>query len=102
LDAFTALAALTHDPKIDDLPLKEALAANCFYVGALGGRKTHAKRVERLAGDGVPRADIERIHAPIGLDIAASSPAEIAVAVLAQVVRALRTRGLQERGDVAA
>src|SRR5690606_17584790 len=95
LDAFTALAALTHDPKIDDFPVQAALKAKCFYVGALGSRKTHAKRVERLLAAGIAPADLERIDAPIGLDIAASNPAEIAVAVLAQIVQALRTRGLE-------
>ena len=100
LDAFTALAAVTHDPKIDDHPIEAALRTGCFYVGALGSRKTHAKRVERLLASGLGQADIDRIRAPIGLDIAASSPAEIAVAVLAQVVLALRTRGL-ERGTEA-
>lgn len=94
LDAFTALVAVTHDPKIDDFPLQAALAAQCFYVGALGSRKTHAKRVERFLTHGVAAGDIERIHAPIGLDIAASTPAEIAVAVLAEIVQALRSRGL--------
>lgn len=102
LDAFTALAALTHDPKIDDFPLKAALGAGCFYVGALGGRKTHGKRVERLTADGVAPAALERIHAPIGLDISASSPAEIAVAVLAEIVQCLRTRGLEKREGAAA
>jgi xanthine dehydrogenase accessory factor len=94
LDAFTALAALTHDPKIDDAAILAALAAGSFYVGALGSRKTHGKRVERLiaAGGSVPA--IEKIHAPIGIDIAAQSPAEIAVAILAEIVAALR-RGRQ-------
>lgn len=101
LDAFTALAALTHDPKIDDFPLVSALEAGCFYVGALGSRKTHGKRVERLLAQGASRAQIDRIRAPIGLDIAASSPAEIAVAVLAEIVQALRTRGI-ERAEAAA
>lgn len=100
LDAFTALAALTHDPKIDDFPLRAALEAGCFYVGALGSRKTHARRVERLLQAGVPQARIDSIHAPIGLDIEASTPAEIAVAVLAQVIAALRRRGL-ERSEAA-
>ena len=95
LDAFTGLAVVTHDPKIDDYALKAALDAGCFYVGALGSRKTHAKRVERLLAMGASAAQIERIHAPIGLDIGAANPAEIAVAVLAQAIRALRTRGLQ-------
>ena len=90
LDRHTALAALTHDPKIDDGPLAEALRAKCFYVGALGSRKTHAKRVERLKEAGFDESEIGRIEAPIGLDIGAASPAEIAVAVLASVIRARR------------
>ena len=105
LDAYSALAAVTHDPKIDDFALKAALDAGCFYVGALGSRKTHAKRVERLLALGAKPEDIERIAAPIGLDIGASTPAEIAVAVLAQVVRAFRSRGMakerQPKGEAA-
>jgi len=97
LDSFTALAALTHDPKIDDPALKAALEAGCFYIGALGSRKTHARRVERLTGMGISPAAVETIHAPIGLDIGASSPQEIAVAVLAQIILALRSRGLEAR-----
>ena len=73
--------------------LKAALDAGCFYVGALGSRKTHAKRVERLLAAGATPDEIERIHAPIGVNIGASSPAEIAVAVLAEMIGALRTRG---------
>ena len=92
-DAYTALAALTHDPKIDDWPLAEALRRNCFYVGALGSRKTHARRVDRLKEAGLSSSQIERIHAPIGMDIAASSPQEIAVAVMAQIISAFRKRG---------
>ena len=102
LDGYTALAALTHDPKIDDFPLKAALEAGCFYVGALGSRKTHAKRVERLRAMGVSEARISAIHAPIGLDIGAASPAEIAVAILAQVIEAFRARGLARKDRVAA
>lgn len=94
LDAYTALAALTHDPKIDDLPILSALKAECFYIGALGSRKTHGKRRERLLEAGASAAQLERIHAPIGIDIGAQSPAEIAVAVLAEMVAALR-RGKQ-------
>lgn len=97
LDSYTAVAALTHDPKIDDFALKAALDAGCFYVGALGSRKTHAKRIERLLALGASAEQIDRIHAPIGLDIGASSPAEIAVAVLAQIIGALRTRGTGRR-----
>lgn len=104
LDAYTALAALTHDPKIDDFALQAALSAGCFYVGALGSRKTHAKRVERLLALGVPPGAVERIQAPIGLAIGAASPSEIAVAVLAQIIAALRSRGskAERGGDVAA
>lgn len=94
LDAFTALAALTHDPKIDDAPILAALKAGAFYVGALGSRKTHGKRVERLMGQGASATDVERIRAPIGVDIGAQSPAEIAVAILAEIIAALR-RGRQ-------
>ncbi len=89
-DAHTAVVALTHDPKIDDYPLKAALDAGCFYVGALGSRKTHSTRLERLKAADVQENDLDSIHAPIGLDIGASSPAEIAVAVLAEVIAALR------------
>lgn len=92
LDPYCALAAVTHDPKIDDFALKAALDAGCFYVGALGSRKTHAKRVERLLATGVPADQIERIHAPIGVNIGALTPAEIAVSILAQVVEAFRSR----------
>ncbi len=98
LDAYTALAALTHDPKIDDPALKAAFDAECFYIGALGSRKTHAKRVERLKDAGVAGQALERIDAPIGLDIGAATPAEIAVAVLGAVIKALRTRGLDGGG----
>lgn len=94
LDAYTALVAVTHDPKIDDFPIQSAIAANCFYIGALGSRKTHAKRIERLEAAGVSDAEIVRIHAPIGLDIGASSPAEIAVATLAQIISAFRNRSV--------
>lgn len=89
-DAHTALVALTHDPKIDDTPILAALQAGAFYVGALGSRKTHGKRVERLTAAGLSEAAIARIHAPIGLDIGAASPAEIAVSVLAEIIQALR------------
>jgi xanthine dehydrogenase accessory factor len=92
LDPFTAMAALTHDPKIDDPALADALAAGCFYVGALGSRKTHGARLERLAGQGVSREALATIHAPIGLDIGAASPAEIAVSILAEVIAELRRR----------
>jgi xanthine dehydrogenase accessory factor len=92
LDSYTALAALTHDPKIDDFPLKAALEAGCFYVGALGSRKTHARRVERLLASGLSHEMVARIHAPIGLGIGAANPGEIAVAVLGEIIAALRQR----------
>lgn len=98
-DAYTAVAAVTHDPKIDDFALKAALDANCFYVGALGSRKTHARRVDRLKGMGTSDAAIARIHSPIGLDIGAASPAEIAVAVMAEVIAAFRSRGLAHEAE---
>lgn len=90
VDPQTAVVALTHDPKIDDPCLAAALRSDCFYVGALGSRKTHAKRVERLTSVGFTAAEIGRIHAPIGLDIGAQSPAEIAIAILAEITAALR------------
>jgi len=94
LDAYCALAAVTHDPKIDDFPISEALRKNCFYTGALGSRKTHAKRAERLMISGITQEQIERVKAPIGLNIGAASPQEIAVAVMAEIIHAFRTRGL--------
>ncbi len=93
LDRYTALVALTHDPKIDDVALIAALKADCFYIGALGSKRTHAKRVERLKAAGFSEAEIARIAAPIGLDIGAATPAEIALATLGQLTAALRRTG---------
>jgi xanthine dehydrogenase accessory factor len=90
IDRYTAFVALTHDPKIDDPALLHAFKCDCFYIGALGSRKTHAKRAERLRALGASEADIERIHAPIGLPIGAVSPSEIAIAILAQITAQLR------------
>jgi xanthine dehydrogenase accessory factor len=92
VDRYTAFVALTHDPKIDDPALQHALARDCFYIGALGSRKTHAKRVERLRAAGVSDLDIARIHGPIGLPIGAVSPAEIAVATMAEITATLRLK----------
>ena len=89
-DTRSAVVCLSHDPKIDDPGLHVALRSQAFYVGALGSRRTGAKRAERLASDGFSDAQISRIDAPVGLDIGAKSPAEIAVAVMARVVEALR------------
>jgi xanthine dehydrogenase accessory factor len=91
IDHYTAFVALTHDPKIDDPGLDVALKSDCFYIGALGSRKTHARRVERLKSErGFTDNDIGRIHSPIGLDIDAVSPAEIAVAIMGEITQALR------------
>jgi xanthine dehydrogenase accessory factor len=91
IDHYTAFVALTHDPKIDDPGLDVALKSDCFYIGALGSRKTHARRVERLKAErGFTDNDIGRIHSPIGLDIDAMSPAEIAVAIIGEITQALR------------
>jgi xanthine dehydrogenase accessory factor len=90
IDHYTAFVALTHDPKIDDPALLHAFARDCFYIGALGSRKTHAKRAERLKAQGAKENDIARVHAPIGLSIGAVSPAEIAVSVMAEITASLR------------
>ena len=97
LDAFTAFVALTHDPKIDDPGLYLALKSPCFYIGALGSRKTHARRVERLQEAGFSAEDIARIHAPIGLNIGGVSPAEIALSIMAEITAQLRLPAKQER-----
>lgn len=90
LDARTAIALLTHDPKLDDPALEAALAAECFYIGALGSTRTQAKRAERMTAAGFTADQIGRIHGPIGLDIGAAGPAEIAVAILAEMTAVLR------------
>jgi xanthine dehydrogenase accessory factor len=90
IDRYTAFVALTHDPKIDDPALTHALARDCFYIGALGSRKTHGRRLERLKAQGLSDAALARIHSPIGLDIGAVSPAEIAVAILGEITGRLR------------
>ncbi len=90
IDRYTAFVALTHDPKIDDPALLHALARDCFYIGALGSRKTHGRRIERLKAQGASDDALARIHAPIGLAIGAVSPPEIAVAILGQMTAGLR------------
>lgn len=89
-DARTAVVALTHDPKFDDPALITALASDAFYVGVLGGRKSQATRLERLRGQGVNEAGLARLHGPVGLDIGAVTPAEIAISILADIVLSLR------------
>ncbi|HXY89902.1 MAG TPA: XdhC family protein [Xanthobacteraceae bacterium] len=96
LDHWTAFVALTHDPKIDEAAIEAALKAGCFYVGALGSKKTHARRVEHLRARGLGDDLIARIHAPIGVSIGAASPAEIAVAILAEITLRLR-RGAEAK-----
>jgi xanthine dehydrogenase accessory factor len=90
IDRYTAFVALTHDPKIDDPALLHALSKECFYIGALGSRKTHGRRVERLKAQGIGDNEIARIHAPIGLDIGAVSPPEIAVSIMGEITARLR------------
>ena len=94
LDAYCALVAVTHDPKIDDFPIVEALQAECFYIGALGSQKTHSSRLQRLREQGVSQSRLASIHGPIGLDIGASTPQEIAVAIMAQIIEAFRKRDI--------
>lgn len=93
IDARTAIVTLTHDPKIDDPAILTALQSDCFYLGCLGSTRTHAKRVARLQKAGIGAAQIARIHAPVGLDIGAKSPAEIAVSIMAQITQVLRMGG---------
>jgi len=89
-DCRTAIASLSHDPKLDDPALEVVLRSEAFYIGALGSRRTHAKRLERLRAEGFSEAELQRIHGPIGLNIGAKSPAEIAISILAEMTRVLR------------
>lgn len=89
-DTRMAVVTLTHDPKLDDPAIRTALRAPVFYLGCLGSTRTHAKRLERLRAEGFSEAEIARIHAPVGLDIGAKSPAEIAVSIMAQITAVLR------------
>lgn len=91
-DRRTAVVTLTHDPKLDDPGLEVALKSDAFYIGALGSRKTHAGRVERLTAAGFTDPEISRIHAPVGLNIGSISPAEIAVSILAQITEVLHRK----------
>lgn len=90
IDARTAVITLSHDPKIDDPAIIAALKSPAFYIGCLGSKRTHAKRLERLAEAGFVPKDMDRIHGPIGLDIGAKSPTEIAVSILGEVTQTLR------------
>ncbi len=89
-DARTAIVTLTHDPKLDDPALEVALYSPAFYIGALGSKKTQQRRYARLAESGFTAEQQARIHGPIGLDIGARSPAEIALAIMAEITQSLR------------
>ncbi len=89
-DARTAIVTLTHDPKLDDPAIRAALRSPAFYLGCLGSRKTHASRVDRLTAEGFRLDQIAKIHAPVGLDIGARTPGEIAVSIMAQITGILR------------
>jgi xanthine dehydrogenase accessory factor len=101
-DKRTAIVTLTHDPKIDDPALAAALRSDAFYIGALGSRRTHAKRAERLAAEGFTAAQIARIRGPVGLAIGALTPAEIAISILAEITAVLHRAGLAARPGEAA
>lgn len=102
VDGATAIVLLTHEPRIDDEALIVALRESCFYIGALGSRKTHARRIERMRAEGFGETELARIHAPIGLDIGARSPAEIAVAILAEIIGSVhRGAGMSRSGRAA-
>ncbi len=90
LDARTAVVTLSHDPKIDDPAIITALGSDVFYTGCLGSSRTHAKRVTRLTGGGITPEQMQRLHAPVGLDIGSRSPAEIAISIMAQITQCLR------------
>jgi xanthine dehydrogenase accessory factor len=96
-DKRSVIITLTHDPKLDDPALIEALKSSAFFIGALGSRKTHAARLKRLSEQGFQQSDLDRIHGPVGLNIGAISPPEMAVSMLAQVIAVLRADRLKER-----
>jgi xanthine dehydrogenase accessory factor len=97
-DRGSAVIALTHDPKLDDPALAGALRSECFYIGALGSRRNHAGRCERLKQQGFTDNDVARIHGPIGLAIGAVSPAEVATSIVAEMIQVLRKGSAAEAG----
>ena len=101
-DRRTAIVTLTHDPKLDDPALIKVLRSDAFYIGCLGSKRTHGKRLERLTAEGFGEADFARLRAPVGLDIGAKSPAEIAVSIIGQITEALRRPNLAAAGAAAA
>ena len=90
LDERTAVVTLTHEPNLDDIALKSSLNSNCFYVGALGSKKTHKKRIDRFIEDGFSIETLKRINGPIGLPINAQTPQEIAISIMAEIISSLR------------
>ena len=92
LDARSAVVTLTHDPKLDDPALRVALDSPAFYIGSLGSRRTHARRIERLAGAGFAPETLARVHAPVGIDIGAVTAAEIAASIVAELTAGFRKR----------
>jgi xanthine dehydrogenase accessory factor len=94
-DRRSAIVTLTHDAKLDDQALQHALRSDAFYIGALGSNRTHSKRQQRLEKSGFTTTDFERIHGPVGLDIGAKSPAEIAISIIAQMTAVLRQKAEQ-------
>lgn len=104
LDRRSAVVTLSHDPKLDEPALATALKSDAFYIGALGSRKTQAQRRERMKAQGFTDADLDRIHGPVGLDIGALSPAEIAVSIVAQMIDVLRPKkkGIANQGRAVA
>ena len=92
LDQDSALITLTHDPKIDDIALEKALKSDCYYIGSLGSKRTHAKRLDRLKLLGFTNNQLNRIEGPIGLDIGAKTPSEIALSIMAEIISVQRDK----------
>ena len=92
LDSRTALVTLTHEPNLDDIALKRSLKSKCFYIGALGSKKTHKKRIERFLADNITQDDISKINGPIGLPINAQTPGEIAISIMSEIISSLRNQ----------
>ena len=92
LDSRTAVVTLTHEPNLDDIALKRSLKSKCFYIGALGSKKTHKKRIERFLADNITQEDISKINGPIGLPINAQTPGEIAISIMSEIISSLRNQ----------
>ena len=92
LDSRTAVVTLTHEPNLDDIALKRSLKSKCFYIGALGSKKTHKKRIERFLTDNITQEDISKINGPIGLPINAQTPGEIAISIMSEIISSLRNQ----------